>query len=92
MQMRLMINVEPHVGQDMSELKPVETRPLLLQTTGGASLADEAGTICHETGAGNPQHSVVGGCRTDTGEKTRQAYVDARLQQAERRIDRCLFH
>ena len=33
------------VGQDMPELKPVETRPLFLQTTGGASQVDEAGTI-----------------------------------------------
>jgi putative transposase len=33
------------VGQDMPELKPVETRPLLLQTTGGASQVMEAGTI-----------------------------------------------
>ncbi len=32
------------VGQDMPELKPVETRPLLLQTTGGVSQVNEAGT------------------------------------------------
>ncbi len=33
------------VGQDMPKLKPVEAKPLLLQTTGGASQVDEAGTI-----------------------------------------------
>ncbi len=33
------------VGQDMPELKPVETRPLPPQTTGVASLVIEAGTI-----------------------------------------------
>ena len=32
------------VGQDMPELKLVETRPLPLQATGGASQVDEAGT------------------------------------------------
>ncbi len=34
------------VGQDMSELKPVEVAPLLLQSTRGASAAVEAGTTC----------------------------------------------
>jgi putative transposase len=43
------------VGQDMPELKPVETRPLLLQTTGGASQVNEAGTTRAETGAGSPR-------------------------------------
>ena len=33
------------VGQDMPELKPVETRPPLVQTTRGASQVEEAGTI-----------------------------------------------
>jgi len=33
------------VGQDMPELKPVETRPLLVATTRGASQVEEAGTI-----------------------------------------------
>jgi len=32
------------VGQDMPELTPVETRPLLVRTTGGASKVEEAGT------------------------------------------------
>jgi IS605 OrfB family transposase len=41
-----------HVGQDMPELKPVETRPLLVQTTGWASQVEEAGTTRAETGAG----------------------------------------
>jgi putative transposase len=43
------------VGQDMPELKPVETRPLLVQTTGGASQVEEAGTTRAETGAGTPR-------------------------------------
>jgi putative transposase len=34
------------VGQDMPEFKPVKTKPLLLQTTGGVSRVSEAGTIC----------------------------------------------
>src|SRR2546425_1454698 len=38
-------NMELHVGQDMPELKPVETGPLPPQTTGVASLVIEAGTI-----------------------------------------------
>jgi len=42
------------VGQDMPELKPVETRPLHLQSTGGASQAEEAGTTCPER-AGSPR-------------------------------------
>jgi putative transposase len=33
------------VGQDMPELKPAETRPLLLRSTEGASQVEEAGTI-----------------------------------------------
>ncbi len=33
------------VGRDTPELKPVEIRPLLVQTTGGASHVEEAGTI-----------------------------------------------
>ncbi|HVC27776.1 MAG TPA: transposase [Nitrososphaerales archaeon] len=40
------------VGQDMPELKPVETRPLLLQRTGEASLVKDAGSTRHEIGAG----------------------------------------
>jgi putative transposase len=42
------------VGQDMPELKPAETRPLPLRSTGGASQAEEAGTTCPE-GAGSPR-------------------------------------
>jgi putative transposase len=34
------------VGQDMPELEPVETRPLLVATARGASQVSEAGTIC----------------------------------------------
>jgi putative transposase len=33
------------VGQDMPELKPIETEPLLVQTTGRASSVNEVGTI-----------------------------------------------
>jgi putative transposase len=44
-----------HVGQDMPELKPVETRPLLVRTTGWASQVEEAGTTRAETGAGTPR-------------------------------------
>jgi putative transposase len=42
------------VGQDMPELKPAETRPLLLRSTEGASQVEEAGTICPER-AGSPR-------------------------------------
>jgi len=49
------------VGQDMPELKPVETKPLLLQTTGVASQVDEAGTT-RPTRAGSPRSLVGGGC------------------------------
>ena len=49
------------VGQDMPELKPVETRPLLSQPTGRASQVDEAGTIRPER-AESPQPLAVGGC------------------------------
>jgi putative transposase len=41
------------VGQAMPELMPVETKPLPVQTTGRASIVDDAGTICPQ-GAGNP--------------------------------------
>jgi putative transposase len=34
------------VGQDMPELKPVETGPLFVATTRGASQVEEAGTTC----------------------------------------------
>ena len=49
------------VGQDMPELKPAETRPLFLQTTGGVSQVSEAGTICPQ---GLEAHGLlaVGGC------------------------------
>jgi len=40
------------VGQDMPELKPVETGPLHLQTAGGASQVDEAETTRNGKGAG----------------------------------------
>jgi len=42
------------VGQDMPELKPVETGPLRVQTTGWASRVEEAGTIRPER-AGSPR-------------------------------------
>ena len=57
-----MRDVDLHVGQDMPELKPVETGPLPPQPTEVASPVEEAGTIRHETGAGSPRPSVVGGC------------------------------
>ena len=41
----------PKVGQDMPELKPAETRPLPLRSTGGACQAEEAGTKCPERAA-----------------------------------------
>ncbi len=50
------------VGQDMPELKPVETGPIPVQATGCASPVVEAGTTRAETGAGSPQPSGVGGC------------------------------
>ncbi len=57
------------VGQDMPELKPVETRPLPPRTTGVASPVGEAGTIrggdhaSQQTlAAGSPRLKVVGGC------------------------------
>ncbi len=50
------------VGHDMPELKPAEAGPLPVPTTGRASLAGDAGTIRHETGAGSPRPSVAGGC------------------------------
>jgi len=37
--------VATKVGQHMPELKPVENRPLLIQTTGGVSQVSETGTI-----------------------------------------------
>ena len=43
------------VGQDMPELKPVETRPLLLQSTGGARQVEEAGTTRLAIEAGSPR-------------------------------------
>ncbi|MDG7018500.1 MAG: transposase [Nitrososphaerota archaeon] len=43
------------VGQDMPELKPVETGPLPPRTTGVANLVVESGTIRHEKGAGSPR-------------------------------------
>ena len=45
------------VGQDMPELKPVETRPLLLQRTGEASLVKDAGSTRHAIGAGTSRPS-----------------------------------
>jgi putative transposase len=38
-------HVATKVGQDMPELKPVESGPLLIQTTGGVSQVSETGTI-----------------------------------------------
>jgi putative transposase len=59
------------VGQDMPELKPVETGPLPPQTTGAASPVEEAGTIRHETGAGSPRihpwEDVTGGRNRGAG-------------------------
>src|SRR5713226_6703021 len=54
-------DVDQNVGQDMPELKPVETGPLPVPPTGAASPVEEAGTIRHETGAGSPRPSVAGG-------------------------------
>ena len=42
------------VGQDMPELKPVETRSQPLRSTEGARQVEEAGTICPE-GVGSPR-------------------------------------
>src|SRR5712691_5192019 len=57
------------VGQDMPELKPVETGPLPVPTTGRASPVGEAGTICdgnhatqQEARRWKPTTSVAGGC------------------------------
>ena len=57
------------VGQDMPELKPVETGPLPIPTTGRASPVVEAGTIRGEDDATQqdarrlkPTASVAGGC------------------------------
>ncbi|MDV3243556.1 MAG: transposase [Nitrososphaerales archaeon] len=61
------------VGQDMPELKPVETGPLPVPTTGRASPVVEAGTIRGENHATQqearrwkPTTSVVGGCHKST--------------------------
>jgi putative transposase len=54
------------VGQDVPELKPAETRPLLLQSTGGVSQVKEAGTIrskgleAHGFGRGRMSQSLWG--------------------------------
>jgi putative transposase len=53
--------VTTKVGQDMPEFKPVNTAPLLLQTTEGASQVDEAGTIC-ALKALEAHGTTVGGC------------------------------
>ncbi len=57
------------VGQDMPELKPVETGPLPVPTTGRASPVEEAGTTRdgyhatqQETRRWKPTTEVVGGC------------------------------
>jgi putative transposase len=57
------------VGQDMPELKPAETGPLPVPTTGRASLVEEAGTIRggnhatqQEARRWKPTNSFVGGC------------------------------
>ena len=57
------------VGRDTPELKPVETRPLLPQTTEAASPVKEAGTIRDGRHASHtnarrwkPTNSFVGGC------------------------------
>ncbi|MDG6900953.1 MAG: transposase [Nitrososphaerota archaeon] len=60
------------VGQGMPELKPVETGPLPVPTAGRASQVEEAGTIRHETGAGSPRPSVVGGCHERRTAETRE--------------------
>ncbi len=46
--------ISAKAGQDMPELKPLSTRPLLLQSTGGASQVEEAGTTSPER-AGSPR-------------------------------------
>ncbi|MGD0319887.1 MAG: hypothetical protein ABSB56_09365, partial [Nitrososphaerales archaeon] len=43
------------------------TGPLPPQPTEAASPVEEAGTIRHETGAGSPRPSVVGGCHPVDG-------------------------
>jgi putative transposase len=50
------------VGQDMPELKPVETRPLLLQTTGEASQVVEAGNYTPCNRGWKLTTPVVRGC------------------------------
>lgn len=57
------------VGRDTPELRPVESGPLLVPTTGLASPVDEAGTIRggyhatqQETHRWKPTNSFVGGC------------------------------
>ena len=59
------------VGQDMPELKPVETGPLPIPTTGRASPVVEAGTICdgnhatrQEVCRWKPTTLVAGGCHS----------------------------
>ena len=51
------------VGQDMPKLKPVETRPPLLQTTGKASQVDETGTI-RPQGLKAHRPLALGGCHS----------------------------
>jgi putative transposase len=67
------------VGQDMPELKPVDTGPLLVPTTGRASPVGEARTIRgenhatqQESAAGSPRLSVVGGCHQIIAENPSQ--------------------
>jgi IS605 OrfB family transposase len=60
------------VGQDMPDLKPVETGPLPVLTTGRASQVIEAGTTRPEIGAGNPRHPVAGGCHFNLSELDEQ--------------------
>jgi putative transposase len=54
------------VGQDMPELKPVETRPLHLRSTRGASQVEEAGTTCPPEGW-KPTALAAGGCHSSIG-------------------------
>jgi IS605 OrfB family transposase len=49
------------VGQDMPELKPAETKPLLIRSTGGVSQVEEAGPTRPEKGW-KPTALAAGGC------------------------------
>jgi putative transposase len=73
------------VGQDMPELKPAETGPLPVPTTGRASPVKEAGTIRggnhatqQEGRRWKPTNSFEGGCHTSTSLGTATFSPEAR--------------